>query len=134
MAKLLEYPFTKKSIASLRRGDEVSLTGVVYTARDQAHKRLVALIERGKTLPFDLRNQIIYYCGPNPAAPGRAIGSCGPTTSQRMDGFTPVLLEYGLMGMIGKGERSADVVAAIKNIKGYILSPMPGAEHYYRNM
>jgi len=117
MVKVLEYPLTKQDTAALRCGDEVAFSGIVYTARDQAHKRLAALLERGKPLPFDLRNQMIYYCGPNPAAPGRVIGSCGPTTSQRMDVFTPVLLKHGLLGMIGKGERSPAVVAAIKQYR-----------------
>ncbi len=87
---------------------------MLYTARDQAHKRLAEMVKKGKKLPFELHGSIIYYCGPNPTPPGAVIGSCGPTTSSRMDGFTPLLLANGLAAMVGKGERSAVVNAAIK--------------------
>lgn len=103
----------RKSIPSLCAGDEVMLSGTVYTARDAAHKRLVALIERGADLPFDLKDAVIYYAGPTPEREGRPIGSCGPTTSTRMDGFAPLLLDMGLAGMIGKGERKQPVTDAI---------------------
>jgi fumarate hydratase subunit beta len=95
-------------------GDSISLSGVLYTARDAAHKRLVETLKNGKPLPFDIKGQTIYYMGPTPTRPGRVIGSCGPTTSGRMDAFTPALLAAGLGAMIGKGERSTEVKDAIK--------------------
>ena len=101
----------------LRAGDEVLLNGTILTARDAAHKRLFDLIRKGKPLPLNLKDSVVYYCGPTPARPGRPIGSCGPTTSSRMDDFTPVLMELGLGGMIGKGDRSDEVIAAIKKYK-----------------
>ncbi len=107
-------PITKNSIRSLRAGDEVLLSGVIFTARDAAHKRLHELITKGKPLPLDLEDNVIYYAGPTPPRPGRSIGSCGPTTSSRMDPFTPELLRLGLGGMIGKGDRSPGVRKAIK--------------------
>ena len=107
----------------LKAGDEILYTGKLYTARDQAHKRLVEEIKRGKKLPHDLRGQIIYYCGPTFTPKGRVIGSCGPTTSSRMDEFTPLLLKAGLKGMLGKGIRSEDVMKAIKKYKAvYFLA------------
>ena len=117
-------PLTKKQIASLRAGEEVSLSGVIYTARDQAHKRLAEAIKRGKKLPLELAGQVIYYCGPTNTPKGKTIGSCGPTTSSRMDEFAPTLLKKGLKGMIGKGERSKEVVSAIKKSAAvYFLAP-----------
>lgn len=113
MIKLVA-PLTKVKIKKLKCGQEIAYTGVLYTARDQAHKRLVGLINKRKKLPFNIKNQLIYYCGPNPASPGRVIGACGPTTSSRMDAFTPLLLKNGLLGAVGKGERSQEVVKAIK--------------------
>jgi fumarate hydratase subunit beta len=112
--KNIETPLTKAKIASLKAGDEVLLSGVIFTARDAAHKRLHEIISKGKPLPLNLKNEIIYYAGPTPPQPGMAIGSCGPTTSSRMDKFTPELLRLGLGGMIGKGDRSKDVEKAIK--------------------
>jgi len=108
----------KGAIRTLKAGQEVFLTGVVYTARDQAHKRLVQAIKRGKRLPFELKDAVIYYCGPTKTPKGKVIGSCGPTTSSRMDEFTPLLLKEGLKGMIGKGSRSIEVKNAIKKNKG----------------
>jgi len=103
-----------KTVAPLlRAGERVLLSGTVYTARDAAHKRLFALLDRGEALPFPLAGAVIYYTGPTPAQMGLPVGSCGPTTSSRMDGFTPRLLDLGLVGMIGKGERSAAVCQAI---------------------
>ncbi len=103
--------------------DKVLLTGVIYTARDQAHKRLVEAINKKKKLPFELNGRIIYYCGPTPAPKGKTIGACGPTTSSRMDEFTPALLKAGLRAMIGKGRRSAGVIAAIKKYRAiYFLT------------
>lgn len=101
----------------LKAGDEILYSGKLYTARDQAHKKLSEAIARGKKLPISLKGTIIYYCGPTNTPKGKAIGSCGPTTSSRMDAFTPVLLKAGLKGMIGKGSRSPEVIQAIKKYK-----------------
>ncbi len=115
-------PLTKRRIERLNAGDMLFLSGIVYTARDQAHKRLVEANKR-KKLPIDLKGQIIYYCGPTKTPKGKIIGSCGPTTSARMDEFTPALLEAGLKGMIGKGVRSKEVIKAIKKYKAvYFLT------------
>lgn len=112
-----------KEIEKLKIGDEVLLNGKIYTARDQAHKRLVEAIRKGKQLPVGLKGQIIYYCGSTLTPKGRVIGSCGPTTSSRMDEFTPVLLKAGLKGMLGKGSRSQEVIKAIKKYKAvYFLT------------
>lgn len=112
-----------KNIANLRAGDEVKLSGTIYTARDQAHKRMVEAINKGRKLPIDLKGQIIYYCGPTKTPRGKTIGSCGPTTSSRMDEFTPTLLKAGLKGMIGKGSRSKEVISAIKKYQAvYFLT------------
>lgn len=110
----LSTPLTKDIIAGLRAGDEVLLSGTIFTARDAAHKRLCDLIKKGKPIPINLKDACIYYAGPTPAPPRRVIGSCGPTTSSRMDPFTQPLLKLGLRGMIGKGERSEEVRRAIK--------------------
>lgn len=108
---------------NLKAGDKFFFSGVVYTARDQAHKRLVEAIKKGRRPPIDLRGQLIYYCGPTKTPKGKIIGSCGPTTSSRMDEFTPTLLKAGLKGMIGKGRRSKEVIAAIKKYKAvYFLT------------
>ncbi len=121
--KEIILPLTSQKINSLQCGDEVLLTGVIYTARDQAHKRLCSALAEGKRLPFDLKGQVIYYCGPAKTPKGKIIGSCGPTTSSRMDVFTPILLKSGLKGMIGKGRRSEEVIAAIKKNSGvYFLA------------
>jgi len=110
-------------IKNLRAGDKVLFSGVIYTARDQAHKRLVATINKRKRLPLDLEGQIIYYCGPTRTAKGKIIGSCGPTTSARMDTFTPLLLKSGLRGMIGKGSRSEAVRGAVRKYQAvYFLT------------
>ncbi len=111
----------------VRAGDEVLLTGEIYTARDQAHQRLIALIKEGKKLPFDLRGKIIYYCGPTRTRPGKRIGSCGPTTSSRMDKMTSPLLEAGLKGMIGKGRRSEEVRRLIQKHKATYFLATGGA-------
>lgn len=109
-------PLDKETAAKLRAGDRALITGVVYTARDAAHKRLAGMLERGEDLPFELKGQVIFYAGPCPAKPGRVIGSVGPTTSGRMDVYAPALLDLGLAGMIGKGPRSREVVdSMIKN-------------------
>lgn len=122
--KRIFTPLEEKEIRDLEVGEEIILTGIIYTARDQAHKRLCELIEKKKRLPFELKNQIIYYCGPTPEPPGKIIGSCGPTTSSRIDRFTIPLLRKGLKGMIGKGKRSQDVISAIRKYKAiYFLAP-----------
>jgi len=123
MVKNITLPLTPGIIEKLRCGDEVCVSGTIYTARDQAHRRLVATLAQNKRLPIDLKGEVIYYCGPTPARPGKVIGSCGPTTSIRMDGFTLPLLQAGLKGMIGKGGRSAAVVEAIRKYKAvYFLA------------
>ena len=122
--KKITAPLTKKTVRSLRAGQQVLLSGTILTARDQAHKRIVELARKKKRLPLNLRNQIIYYCGPTKTPKGKVVGSCGPTTSSRMDIFTPVLLKAGLQGMIGKGQRSHETVAAIKKYSAiYFLAP-----------
>ena len=110
----LKTPLKEKDVNCLRAGDEVLLTGTIFTARDAAHKRLHEMIAKGKSLPLNLKDEVIYYAGPTPPRPGKAIGSCGPTTSARMDKFTPELLSRGLGGMIGKGDRSEEVRKTIK--------------------
>ena len=122
-------PLDKKTIKNLKAGDEVLLSGVIYTARDQAHLRFMELLKQKKKLPMDIKDQVIYYCGPTP--PGeRVIGSCGPTTSSRMDPFTPTLLDAGLKGVIGKGRRSEEVKASIKkNGAVYFLAPAGAAAY-----
>jgi len=110
----IKTPLDRKILKSLRAGDEVLLSGVIYTARDAAHKRFAELLAKGKRLPIELRGACIYYCGPTPARPGNAIGACGPTTSSRMDEFTPALVKTGLSAMIGKGRRSDEVKKSIK--------------------
>jgi len=110
----INTPLTKEAVMSLKAGDEVLLTGTIFTARDAAHKRFHDLLSKSGRIPLDLKDAIIYYAGPTPPPPGRPIGSCGPTTSSRMDSFTPELIRLGLRGMIGKGERSAEVKDAIK--------------------
>lgn len=109
----LQLPLRREDIASLRAGDEVLLSGTVYTGRDAAHKRLYEAMQRGEELPVDLRGQLIYYVGPAPAKPGQPIGPAGPTTSYRMDPYTPALLDAGMAGMIGKGQRTEPVRQAI---------------------
>lgn len=123
----LATPLTKEQVENLHVGDRVELSGYVYTARDAAHLRFCRAIERGEDLPIEIKNQVIYYTGPTPAPPGRVIGSLGPTTSSRMDFCTPQLIERGLKGMIGKGERSALVREAIEKFKGVYLVAIGGA-------
>ncbi|MEG0115425.1 MAG: Fe-S-containing hydro-lyase [Hydrogenoanaerobacterium sp.] len=114
MQKHIDMPLTHEKVKNLHCGDSVTISGVIYTARDAAHKRLVELAEAGKPLPFDIKETIIYYVGPSPAREGQAIGSAGPTTSYRMDAYAPTLLNMGQTGMIGKGKRSAEVVDTMK--------------------
>lgn len=114
-------------VEKLKVGDKVLISGILYTARDAAHKKFIELINQGKDLPFDIKGQIIYYTGPTPARPGMIIGSCGPTTSSRMDSYTPQLLERGLKGMIGKGSRGKEVIDAIKRYKAVYFLAVGGA-------
>ena len=107
-------PLTQEKVKNLRAGDSCLISGVLYTARDAAHKRLCELVEAGKELPLDVKDSIIYFVGPTPAKPGQAIGSAGPTTSYRMDAYSPTLIKLGLTGMIGKGKRGPEVVAAMR--------------------
>lgn len=126
-AKKIKTPLTEEVILELRAGDNVLIDGVIYTARDAAHKKLIELMEKGAPLPVDLKGQLIYYVGPTPARPGQAIGSAGPTTSGRMDAYTPQMLERGMRGCIGKGLRSAAVKEALKKYKGVYLAAVGGA-------
>ena len=125
--KNLTTPLSDKVISDLRAGDEVLLSGTVYTARDAAHRRLVELINQGAPLPFSLEGQIIYYVGPTPAPPGKVIGAAGPTTSSRLDAYTPTLLKAGLKGMIGKGKRGKNVIDAIKEYRAIYFVASGGA-------
>jgi fumarate hydratase subunit beta len=127
--KRIQAPLDEKTITVLKAGDEVLLSGTILTARDQAHLKLCKMLEEKKELPVDLQRQVVYYCGPTP--PGsRVIGSCGPTTSGRMDSFTPALLEVGMKGMIGKGKRSPEVTAAVKKNKAVYFVAPAGAGAY----
>jgi fumarate hydratase subunit beta len=124
--RTLNLPLTEEIIASLHAKEQVLISGYIYTARDQAHKRLYELIQKNLPLPMEIKNQIIYYAGPCPTKPGRIIGSIGPTTSKRMDAFTPILLEHGLKGMIGKGARSKEVVQSIIDNKAIYFAALGG--------
>ncbi|AQS59250.1 Fe-S-containing hydro-lyase [Desulforamulus ferrireducens] len=123
----LTTPLSGEITTNLRIGQQVLINGVIYTARDAAHKRLVELLDQGKELPIELEGQIIYYVGPSPAPPGRVIGSAGPTTAGRMDAYAPRLIEQGLKGMIGKGARSAAVVEAMKKHGAVYFAAIGGA-------
>jgi len=125
--KKLQPPLSEKIVRELRAGDEVLISGVIYTARDAAHKRLCELLEAGKKLPFPLEGAIIYFVGPTPARPGRVIGAAGPTTSSRMDVFSPKLIANGLKAMIGKGYRGQMVRDALKEYTAVHLSTIGGA-------
>ncbi|MDE7300945.1 MAG: Fe-S-containing hydro-lyase [Clostridia bacterium] len=129
--KKLPLPLTKEQIKDLHAGDDVTITGTIYTARDCAHKRLTEMIAKGEKLPFDLNGAFIYYAGPCPAKPGYASGSCGPTTSARMDSFAPILLDLGLGGMIGKGEMSEDVKNALVRNTAVYFAAIGGAGALY---
>jgi len=128
--KKIFLPLDYNQVKKLKAGDEVLLSGELYTARDQAHKRLVDLLKKGRPLPVDLRGAVLYYCGPTAARPGRIIGSCGPTTSSRMDAFTPALLEAGAAAMIGKGCRSPEVIQAIRKYGAVYFIAAGGAGAY----
>ena len=127
MDKKVTIPLTKDQIENLHAGDSVLISGVIYTARDAAHERMVKNFEKGEKFPIDLTDNVIYYAGPCPAKPGEVIGSCGPTTAGRMDAYTPELLDNGLGAMIGKGVRSKEVVDAIKRNKCVYLGAIGGA-------
>jgi len=127
MAKKVTLPLTEETIKDLKAGDNVLLTGVIYVGRDAAHKRMVDALDQGKPLPFDIKGQTIYYMGPSPARPGQVIGSAGPTTSGRMDSYSPRLMAEGLKGMIGKGMRSQDVKDAIKKYGAVYFAAIGGA-------
>lgn len=120
----IKFPEEREAFYKLKPGDKVFLSGIIYTARDEAHRR---------GIPFDIKDQVIYYTGPSPKKPGEIIGSCGPTTSARMDYWTESLLSLGLAGMIGKGPRSKDVVSAIKKYKAVYFVAIGGAAAYYTN-
>ncbi|MCL5056818.1 MAG: Fe-S-containing hydro-lyase [Actinobacteria bacterium] len=126
----LSTPLTDENVENLRIGQRVLLSGVLYTARDAAHKKLIELLDRGEPLPFDIKGQTIYYAGPSPTKPGQVIGSAGPTTAGRMDIYTPRLLSLGLKGMIGKGKRSPEVIKAIKQFKSVYFTTVGGAAAY----
>ena len=127
MTKIIKAPLTRDTVASLKSGDAVLLSGVIYTARDAAHLRLVELIRQGEELPFPVEDAVIYYTGPTPSKPGQAIGSAGPTTSYRMDAYSPALIGMGIRGMIGKGKRSPSVVDAMKKHGAVYFGAIGGA-------
>ena len=123
----LSTPLTYEKIKDLKAGNSILLSGIIYSARDAAHKRLIELLEEGKELPIDVRDAVIYYVGPTPAKEGQVIGSAGPTTSYRMDDYSPQLLDLGLKAMIGKGARNEDVVNSIIKNKAVYLGAIGGA-------
>lgn len=125
--KNLTTPLKESDIADLHSGDNVNITGYIFTARDAAHKKMVDLIEKGQKLPFDPAGQVIYFAGPTPTPPGRVIGSAGPTTSGRMNKYSPIMLSAGLKGMIGKGEMGSEVAEALKRYKGVYFVATGGA-------
>ena len=124
--KKIKAPLTDEVVQNLKAGDSVSITGYIYTGRDAAHKRLVELLRRGQELPIDIKGQIIYYVGPAPTPPGYKCGSAGPTTSYRMDPYTPALLDLGLKGMIGKGFRSKEVIESMKKNSAVYFAAIGG--------
>lgn len=127
MEKKIVTPLTYEKIKDLKAGDSVLISGVIYTARDAAHKRLVELLNKGEVLPIDVKDAIIYYVGPTPAKPNQPIGSAGPTTSYRMDSYAPRLLDIGLKGMIGKGSRSREVIESMKKNGAVYFASIGGA-------
>jgi fumarate hydratase subunit beta len=127
MVKKVVLPLTDETLKDLRAGDNILLTGIMYVGRDAAHKRMVEALDQGKPLPFDIKGQTIYFMGPSPAKPGQPIGSAGPTTSGRMDAYSPRLIAEGLKGMIGKGMRSPAVKEAMTKYKAVYLAAVGGA-------
>lgn len=130
MVKKLQAPLSNEDLASLTIGDEILIQGTVYAARDAAHKKMIEALQKGEGLPIPIDGQIIYYVGPCPAPPGRVIGSAGPTTSGRMDSYTPAMLEQGLKAMIGKGPRNEEVINAIRKHGAVYLAAIGGAGAY----
>ena len=127
MVKKITLPLTYEALESLRVGDNILLTGTMYVGRDAAHKRMIEALDQGKPLPFDIKGQVIYFMGPSPPRPGQVIGAAGPTTSGRMDSYSPRLIAEGLKGMIGKGMRSPEVKDAMKKHKAVYLAAIGGA-------
>ena len=127
MDKYIKVPMSKEDANLLKAGDYVYITGTIYTARDAAHKRMSEALQKGEKLPFDVKNNIIYYMGPSPAREGKPIGSAGPTTASRMDKYTPTLLDLGLIGMIGKGKRSREVIDAMIRNQAVYFAAVGGA-------
>jgi fumarate hydratase subunit beta len=127
MDKYINTPLTTEMAENLQAGDYVYITGTIYTARDAAHKRMYETMTEGKDIPFDLKNNIVYYLGPTPEREGQVIGSAGPTTSSRMDKYTPLLLDHGLKGMIGKGKRNKDVIDSMIKNKAVYFAAVGGA-------
>ena len=125
--RMIQVPFVKEELENLKSGDYIYLTGTIYTARDAAHKRLYESMLKGEELPIALDNNIIYYLGPSPARPGQVIGSAGPTTSSRMDKYTPLMLDAGLKGMIGKGKRNQEVIDSIVKNGAVYMAAVGGA-------
>ena len=127
MDRYINAPIDNQIVNSLKAGDCVYITGTIYTARDAAHKRMYEAIKNGENIPFELKNNIIYYLGPSPAREGQVIGSAGPTTSSRMDKYTPLLLEHGLKGMLGKGKRSDNVIESMHKNNAVYFAAIGGA-------
>lgn len=127
MEKHITVPFDKDTVKELKAGDYVYLTGIIYTARDAAHKRMYEALQKGETLPFDIEGNVIYYMGPSPAREGRPIGSAGPTTASRMDKYTPALLDLGMRGMIGKGRRTEAVRESMMKNQAVYFAAVGGA-------
>jgi fumarate hydratase subunit beta len=125
--KRITTPLTEDVIKKLKTGEKVFLNGYIYTARDSAHKRFIESLNKGENLPIEIKDQVIYYCGPSPASPGKVIGACGPTTSSRMDAYAPMLISMGLKGMIGKGKRSQTVKDAVRQYKSVYFGATGGA-------
>ncbi len=127
MPRQIKTPLTEETVRSLKAGEEVLISGILYTGRDAAHKRMIRCLEDGEPLPFEMQGQVIYYVGPCPAPPGKVIGSAGPTTSGRMDAYAPTLLDLGLKGMIGKGLRNDAVIDAMKRNGAVYFGAIGGA-------
>jgi hydro-lyases, Fe-S type, tartrate/fumarate subfamily, beta region len=127
MDKYINTPLTTEKVQNLKAGDYVYITGTIYTARDAAHKRMFETMQEGKSIPFNLTDNIVYYLGPTPEREGQVIGSAGPTTSSRMDKYTPLLLDNGLKGMIGKGKRSKEVIESMIKNKAVYFAAVGGA-------
>ncbi|NMA95088.1 MAG: Fe-S-containing hydro-lyase [Clostridiales bacterium] len=127
MTNIIKAPIVKEEIENLKAGDTIYLTGTILTGRDSAHKRLIDILDDGRDLPIDIKDQVIFYVGPTPTPPNRPIGSAGPTTSIRMDAYTPRLLDLGLKGMIGKGERSKEVKDSIIKNRAIYFAATGGA-------